>query len=121
MLLQQRYYDKYHSGGLWTNASCSHPAPNETIEAAAQRRLQEEMGFQCPLNKIFEFTYRSELGNGLIEHEYDHVFLGRYEGNMLPNPVEVNDSRYWNITEIADALTNTRRCLPVGSGWHSTR
>ena len=25
MLLQQRAIKKYHSGGLWTNACCSHP------------------------------------------------------------------------------------------------
>ena len=25
LLLQQRAFDKYHSGGLWTNTCCSHP------------------------------------------------------------------------------------------------
>ena len=34
MLLQQRALKKYHSGGLWTNACCSHPRPGETNEAA---------------------------------------------------------------------------------------
>ncbi|MFY7652200.1 MAG: isopentenyl-diphosphate Delta-isomerase, partial [Chitinophagaceae bacterium] len=40
MLLQQRALTKYHSGGLFTNACCSHPRPNETVHAAAIRRLQ---------------------------------------------------------------------------------
>jgi isopentenyl-diphosphate Delta-isomerase len=35
MLLQQRAFSKYHSGGLWTNTCCSHPREGEaTIEAA---------------------------------------------------------------------------------------
>lgn len=76
MLLQQRALDKYHSGGLWTNACCSHPLPGEAVEAAAHRRLSEEMGFDCPLRELFQFTYRTEFDNGLIEHEYDHVWTG---------------------------------------------
>ena len=53
LLLQQRNTEKYHSGGLWTNTCCSHPQPGEEIEAAANRRLQEEMGFTTPLFKAF--------------------------------------------------------------------
>jgi isopentenyl-diphosphate Delta-isomerase len=78
MLLQQRAHHKYHSGGLWTNACCSHPSPGEATEDAANRRLREEMGFSTSLTKIFDFTYRAEFDNGLVEHEYDHVFLGLY-------------------------------------------
>ncbi len=57
MLLHQRALDKYHSGGLWTNACCSHPFPGETVAQAAHRRLFEEMGFDCPLSELFQFTY----------------------------------------------------------------
>ena len=49
ILLQQRALDKYHSPGLWTNACCSHPFPGESVEAAAHRRLAEELGFDCEL------------------------------------------------------------------------
>src|SRR3954470_13284590 len=80
MLLQQRAFHKYHSGGLWTNACCSHPLPGEDIESAAHRRLYEEMGFQTPLKKIFDFTYKADFRNGLTEYEFDHVFTGYYEG-----------------------------------------
>ena len=55
MLLQQRALSKYHSGGLWTNACCSHPFPGEDNLTAAQRRLQEEMGVTTSLNKAFDF------------------------------------------------------------------
>ncbi len=39
MLLQQRAQDKYHGGGLWTNACCSHPQPGEELYAGAEERL----------------------------------------------------------------------------------
>jgi isopentenyl-diphosphate delta-isomerase len=76
LLLQQRAAHKYHSGGLWTNTVCSHPREKESVESAAHRRLEEEMGFDCPIEKAFEFTYRAELDKGMIEHEYDHLFTG---------------------------------------------
>ncbi len=89
MLLQQRAHHKYHSGGLWSNACCSHPRPGEETQKAAHRRLQEEMGFDCPLEEVFQFIYRAELDNDLIEHEYDHVLVGVYDGQVTPNPNEV--------------------------------
>jgi isopentenyl-diphosphate delta-isomerase len=100
LLLQQRADDKYHSGGLWSNTCCSHPLPNETTIAAAHRRLGEELGFDCPLTHKFAFMYTAQVGNGFTEHEYDHVFTGRYNGPVLPNPVEVKDHKYISIQEL---------------------
>lgn len=89
LLLQQRALSKYHSAGLWTNTCCSHPSPNELTLRAAHRRLQEEMGFDTDLKELFSFTYNVAMQNGLIEHEFDHVFLGFYEGKVVTNPAEV--------------------------------
>jgi isopentenyl-diphosphate delta-isomerase len=94
MLLQRRAADKYHSPGLWSNTCCSHPRPGEDTSAAAQRRLQEEMGFECDLASPFSFLYRADVGDGLIEHEYDHVFLGEWDGAPRPDPAEVSDWRW---------------------------
>lgn len=104
MLLQQRALTKYHSGGLWTNACCSHPYPGEATADAASRRLREELGFTVPLRKIFEFTYQSTFENGLVEHEYDHVFTGVYNAAIRPNPEEVQDYSYQSPEEITQAL-----------------
>ena len=91
LLLQRRAATKYHSGGLWTNTCCGHPRPFEPVLEAAHRRLREEMGFDCPLQSMFSFVYQSQLGNGLYEHELDHVLVGRYDGLPMPNPVEADD------------------------------
>jgi len=106
ILLQRRALEKYHSAGLWTNACCSHPFPGETIAAAAHRRLQEEMGFDCELQEIFTFTYRAEFDNGLTEHEFDHVLLGTYNGNIHPNPAEVCDYHYLSSERINELMEN---------------
>lgn len=104
MLLQRRALHKYHSGGLWSNACCSHPYPGEEVENAAVRRLNEELGFQTPVNKIFEFTYRAAFDNGLTEHEYDHVFTGEYNGMLNINPDEVSDYCFKDIEDIRTAM-----------------
>jgi isopentenyl-diphosphate Delta-isomerase len=104
MLLQQRALNKYHSAGLWTNACCSHPYPQEDTHAAADRRLKEEMGFETPINKIFDFIYKAEFDNGLTEYEFDHVFAGFYEGVVNANKNEVHDYCYKQLSEIKYSL-----------------
>jgi isopentenyl-diphosphate delta-isomerase len=129
MLLQQRAAQKYHGGGLWTNTCCSHPYPDEAVQNAALRRLQEEMGFTTPLEKIFAFTYRAEVENGLVEHEYDHVFAGEFEGAMRLNPAEVADSRYlemdaiedWMISQPAAFTSWFRIAFPMVQAWWQQR
>jgi isopentenyl-diphosphate delta-isomerase len=106
MLLQKRALNKYHSGGLWTNACCSHPRPAETPSEAAVRRLKEELGFVAPLQHAFEFTYRAVFDNGLTEHEYDHVFVGTYNGMIHPNREEVGDYCFKSMEEIRSNLVS---------------
>ena len=104
MMLQQRAEHKYHSGGLWTNACCSHPYPGESALAAANRRLQEEMGFTASVKKIFDFKYEAPFSNGLIEHEFDHVFVGEYEGAVNLNTSEVKDYTFKSVSAIESDL-----------------
>ncbi|WP_114375812.1 isopentenyl-diphosphate Delta-isomerase [Elioraea thermophila] len=92
LLMQRRAAGKYHSGGVWTNTCCSHPRPGEEPEAAARRRLAEEMGIHLPrLEPLFETVYRAEVGDGLVEHEYVHVFGAVWDGAVDPDPSEVED------------------------------
>ena len=101
LLLQQRSKQKYHSGGLWSNSCCSHPTPEETTIAAAQRRCHEEIGISAKLEHCGHFIYRAELDGGLIEHELDHVFYAIID-NAEPkaNPDEVSELRWVNISEL---------------------
>ncbi|MBI5370429.1 MAG: isopentenyl-diphosphate Delta-isomerase [Sphingobacteriales bacterium] len=104
MLLQQRALHKYHSAGLWTNACCSHPAYGEATPDAVHRRLKEELGIDTAVEKLFEFRYKASFGNGLTEHEFDHVYAGRFDGEIHVNPDEVMDCCYRSIAEIIHSL-----------------
>lgn len=97
LLLQQRAKDKYHSGGLWTNTCCGHPRHGENNDDAAHRRLMEEMGFDCPLQEVAAITYRASVSNHLIEHEFDHIYVGRFNSEPVPNPDEASNW-FWIAT-----------------------
>lgn len=104
MLLQRRALSKYHSGGLWTNACCSHPRPGETNLAAAQRRTFEELGIEPQIRHAFSFTYQAAFDNGLTEHEFDHVFVGKHSGDVNPDPREVSEICYKSMDTIHQEL-----------------
>lgn len=104
IMLQKRASSKYHSPGLWTNTCCSHQRSGEETKDAAHRRLKEEMGIDCPMSAAFEFIYRAEFDNGLVEHEYDHVLIGEYNGVAIPNPEEVEDWAFVSIEEIEKGI-----------------
>jgi len=94
LLLQKRAAEKYHSPGKWSNTCCTHPRPGETNIDAARRRLSEEMGMHVNLIEWGDLIYRAEFEDGLIEHEFDHIFIG--VTNILPvlNPEEAESYQY---------------------------
>jgi len=107
IILQKRAITKYHSGGLWTNACCGHPRPGESTLAAATRRLGEELNIETPLKHLFSFQYQCSFENGLIEHEFDHVFVGTYPSSINPNPLEVAEIKQIGMHElVADIKAN---------------
>ena len=117
-MLQQRADTKYHSPGLWTNTCCSHPFKGESAIDAAHRRLEQEMGFDCELEEAFSFIYKTDVGNGLTEWEFDHVMFGVYDGEPAPNPEEAKGWKWEtmgflkdDIIKNADAYTRWFRIL----------
>lgn len=136
MLIQKRAEGKYHSGGKWSNACCSHPRKGEVMEEALARRLQEELGFKMPerLN-IFDYpVYPKELGvdniieaghftyyakfNGLAEHEIDHVFVYYPSKEQLKhmqcNPEEIGDIEW---VALEDLLISVEKSPESYSAW----
>ncbi|GGI26288.1 isopentenyl-diphosphate Delta-isomerase [Pedobacter mendelii] len=107
LLLQQRAKSKYHSGGLWTNTCCSHPRWGENNLDAATRRLKEEMGMDCKLQYGFSFTYKAEFAEGLVEHEFDHVFFGFSDKLPEINKLEVESYKYISIEALKFQIKNS--------------
>ena len=107
VLLQQRAACKYHSPNLWTNTCCSHPRVGETNQQAGERRLQEEMGLQVPLQEVFSFIYKAPFDNGLTEHEYDHVLIGYSDAQPQINPEEVASWKWLSLEAIKEDILQT--------------
>jgi isopentenyl-diphosphate Delta-isomerase len=105
ILLQKRAQSKYHSGGLWTNTCCSHPLPNESIELAARRKLKQEMGIDLQPEFAYKFIYRTKLDHELVEHEYDHVFIGTFDDEPLINLQEVEDWKFMDLDALKRDIT----------------
>jgi len=109
LLLQQRALSKYHCAGLWTNTCCSHPQPGETVVAAGERRLLEELGFKAPpLIEMGWFHYNAHFDNGLAENENDHVLVGTVlpDVQIVPNPEEIHAYRWVRLDEVRQELAS---------------
>ncbi|AZJ31320.1 isopentenyl-diphosphate delta-isomerase [Tenacibaculum mesophilum] len=106
LMLQQRAAEKYHSPLLWTNTCCSHQRDGESNIEAGKRRLQEEMGFSCELEEVFSFIYKAPFDNGLTEHEYDHVMIGRFNDEPIVNPEEVASYKWMPLEEVKNDIEN---------------
>ncbi|MFF9586742.1 isopentenyl-diphosphate Delta-isomerase [Streptomyces achromogenes] len=135
MLLQQRALTKYHSPGVWSNTCCGHPYPDEPAQEAAARRVGEELGLHgIPLEPAGTVTYEhpDEI-SGLVEKEYNHLFVGLVKDTPEPDPAEIHDYRFvtseelaalragtsfsaWFPTVLEAALPGVRRVAP-GGGW----
>ena len=106
-LLQQRAFHKYHAPGLWSNSVCSHPFPGEPPREAAHRRLREELNMTAELCEVFVMRYRADVGGGLVEHEFDHVFVARVRSEPVPNPAEVHAVKWMNKKDVSAALNHS--------------
>jgi isopentenyl-diphosphate delta-isomerase len=108
-LLQQRAAVKTRFPLRWANACCGHPRPGEAVTTAGSRRLGEELGVRdVELTEIGVYAYRAaDPVTGRVEHEYDHVLLGRIEADhpVHPDPAEVAALRWVMPDDLATALS----------------
>jgi isopentenyl-diphosphate delta-isomerase len=108
LLLQQRAPSKPLWPNYWSNTCCSHPRWGETMEHAVSRRLEQELGFTCPLEFLYKFKYHAQYGAIGAEHEYCWVYYGRYDG---PVDVNVSEIAAWRWVGI-DALEAELKAEP---------
>lgn len=116
LLLQRRAMGKYHTPGLWANTCCTHPRWDETDEACALRRLDEEMGIDgLPVTWRGQVEYRAEVGGGMVEHEVVDLFTAEAPKGMTatPNPDEVMEVRWVSLPEVrAEIAAEPGRFVP---------
>ncbi|MEH6375429.1 isopentenyl-diphosphate Delta-isomerase [Streptomyces sp. KLMMK] len=117
LLLQRRALEKYHSPGVWSNTCCGHPYPGEPPFVAAARRTGEELGIAPALmREAGTVRYNHpDPDSGLVEQEYNHLFVGIVRAEPRPAPEEIAETAFVTPAEL-DAL---RARLPF-SAWFMT-
>ncbi|MFH8973689.1 isopentenyl-diphosphate Delta-isomerase [Streptomyces sp. NPDC017890] len=104
LLLQQRALGKYHSPGVWSNTCCGHPYPGEAPFAAAARRTYEELGVSPSLlAEAGTVRYNHpDPASGLVEQEYNHLFVGLVQAAPRPDPEEVAETAFVSPAELTE-------------------
>ncbi|MFF8650632.1 isopentenyl-diphosphate Delta-isomerase [Streptomyces griseoluteus] len=117
LLLQQRALGKYHSPGVWSNTCCGHPYPGEAPFAAAARRTHEELGVSPSLlAQAGTVRYNHpDPASGLVEQEYNHLFVGLVQQAPAPDPEEVGGVAFVTAAELAE-----RHAREPFSAWFMT-
>ncbi|EKD58937.1 MAG: hypothetical protein ACD_56C00023G0003 [uncultured bacterium] len=103
-LVQKRSDNQPHSVGLWSNTYSSHCISGEKLLVTAKRKLKEELGIEAELEKRFSFSYKIHTDNGLTEEVYDTVLIGKYDGEIILNPMESKEARWMNIEDLANDI-----------------
>ncbi|MBR2943748.1 MAG: isopentenyl-diphosphate Delta-isomerase [Clostridia bacterium] len=104
ILIQRRNKNKYHSGGLLANSCCSHQRKGEELSESVSRRLKEELGVSCEVKEVFDFVYFSTYSEDLYEYEFDHVFVGKYNGKIKFDPDEIEAVFWIEISELKEMM-----------------
>ncbi|MEU3713206.1 isopentenyl-diphosphate Delta-isomerase [Streptomyces catenulae] len=136
LLLQRRALGKYHSPGVWSNTCCGHPYPGEKPFAAAARRTAEELGL-APSLLAEAGTVRynhPDPASGLVEQEYNHLFVGLVRQTPEPDPAEIGEIAFvtpqelekrhaegpfsaWFMTVLDAARPAVRELTGAAAGW----
>lgn len=104
LLLQQRGASKRLWPLFWSNSCCSHPRRSESLEAAAQRRLHEELGISCPLRFLFKFEYQAQFDHAGAERELCSVYIGRCNEPIVSDPAEIRAWRWISCEALQSEL-----------------
>ncbi|MFF5920557.1 isopentenyl-diphosphate Delta-isomerase [Streptomyces flavochromogenes] len=117
LLLQRRALGKYHSPGVWSNTCCGHPYPGEAPFAAAARRTFEELGVSPTLlAEAGTVRYNHpDPASGLVEQEFNHLFVGLVQAAPRPAPEEIEDTVFVTAAELAE-----RHAAAPFSAWFMT-
>ncbi|MEU4129506.1 isopentenyl-diphosphate Delta-isomerase [Streptomyces wuyuanensis] len=117
LLLQRRALGKYHSPGVWSNTCCGHPYPGEAPFTAAARRTHEELGVSPSLlAEAGTVRYNHpDPASGLVEQEFNHLFVGLVQSPLRPDPDEVGETVFVTAAELAE-----RHARDTFSAWFMT-
>jgi isopentenyl-diphosphate delta-isomerase len=104
LLLQQRGEAKRLWPMYWSNTCCSHPRQGESMQAATERRLQQELNTTAAVEFIYKFEYQARFGDLGSENELCWVYLGRLEREATANDSEIASLRFVSAADLRQEL-----------------
>jgi isopentenyl-diphosphate delta-isomerase len=117
LLIQQRALGKYHCGGQWANTCCTHPHWGESLDAAAHRRLREELGLDLVLTRAGNITYQTAVTDDLIEHERVQIYVARVNKADLRLVLDTNEVAATNWQSIPTLTTHAKSDPQTYAPW----
>jgi len=96
LYLQKRSSTKDVQPGMWDTSVGGHVDSGESYERAAMREMHEELGIQgASMRFLHKYLHR----NG-YESEYVCTYRVLWNDQITPDPVEIDEGRFWSIKEI---------------------
>lgn len=112
VLLQKRSLKKIVGAGWWANAICGNVRPPESFNDCAIRRLREEIGvIGVKISPIYQFIYRAYCNEKYGEHEFDQVYFGNYNGNLILNEDEASDYCWINLNDLLNQVNANSKVI----------
>jgi isopentenyl-diphosphate Delta-isomerase len=109
VLVTRRALGKAAFPGVWTNAFCGHPGPDEDVAAAVVRRAERELGLDIDDLRLVlpRFRYRATDAGGVVENEICPVFVARASRDPRPADDEVAEWAWVEPEQFAAAVRAT--------------
>lgn len=119
VLVTRRALAKKTWPGVWTNAFCGHPAPEEPMEDALVRRAERELGMTLTDVRVSlpDFRYRAVDASGIVENEICPVFTARAVGEPSPAADEVAEWAWVEPAQLRSAVAATPFAFSPWLGW----
>jgi len=96
LFLQKRPLNRPSQPGKWDAAVTGHVSVNENIETALNRESEEEIGLKnFKAVAVCKYIIKSDNESQLV-----FLHLTKYDGEIKVNPEEVDEGRFWKISEI---------------------
>lgn len=119
VLVTRRALSKLTWPGVWTNSFCGHPAPDESMEAAIERRAADELGIAVGGLELIlpDFRYRAVDASGIVENEVCPVYRAMTTDDVAANPDEVAEFAWVEPDSLRAAAQAAPYAFSPWLGW----